>query len=94
MSGAQGKAVEIAGGVGIIAEVDYSRIETRYTQGWVSKVATTCKETFEIAKEYMENKKPCAIAYHGNIVDLLEYAVENNIHIDLLIRPNILPCSL
>ena len=31
MSGAQGKAVEIAGGVGIIAEVDYSRIETRYT---------------------------------------------------------------
>jgi urocanate hydratase len=84
MSGAQGKAVEIAGGVGIIAEVDYSRIETRYTQGWVSKVATTCKETFEIAKEYMENKKPCAIAYHGNIVDLLEYAVENNVHIDLL----------
>ncbi|CEH33073.1 urocanate hydratase [Romboutsia lituseburensis] len=84
MSGAQGKAVEIAGGVGIIAEVDYSRIETRFTQGWVSKVAKTSKEAFEIAKENMENKKACAIAYHGNIVDLLEYAVENNIHIDLL----------
>ncbi|MCR8746465.1 urocanate hydratase [Romboutsia lituseburensis] len=84
MSGAQGKAVEIAGGVGIIAEVDYSRIETRFTQGWVSKVAKTCKEAFEIAKENMENKKACAIAYHGNIVDLLEYAVKNNIHIDLL----------
>lgn len=84
MSGAQGKAVEIAGGVGIIAEVDYSRIETRYTQGWVSKVAKTCKEAFEIAQQYIESKKPCAIAYHGNIVDLLEYAVENNIHIDLL----------
>jgi len=38
MSGAQGKAVEIANGVGIIAEVDYSRIETRNGQGWVSKV--------------------------------------------------------
>ncbi|WP_270941446.1 urocanate hydratase [Romboutsia lituseburensis] len=84
MSGAQGKAVEIAGGVGIIAEVDYSRIETRFTQGWVSKVAKTSKEAFEIAKENMENKKACAIAYHGNIVDLLEYAVKNNIHIDLL----------
>ncbi|MEG0844232.1 MAG: urocanate hydratase [Romboutsia sp.] len=84
MSGAQGKAVEIAGGVGIIAEVDYSRIETRYTQGWVSKVATTCKESFDMAYEYMEKEEPCAIAYHGNIVDLLEYALENNIHIDLL----------
>ncbi|MGL4911340.1 MAG: urocanate hydratase [Romboutsia sp.] len=84
MSGAQGKAVEIAGGVGIIAEVDYSRIETRYTQGWVSKVARTCSEAFDMAKENMDNKKPCAIAYHGNIVDLLEYAVKNSIHIDLL----------
>lgn len=84
MSGAQGKAVEIAGGVGIIAEVDYSRIETRYTQGWISKVADTCKEAFEIAKEYKNNNESCAIAYHGNIVDLLEYAVENKIHIDLL----------
>ena len=36
MSGAQGKAAEIAGAASIIAEVDDSRIETRYTQGWVS----------------------------------------------------------
>ncbi len=84
MSGAQGKAVEIAGGVGIIAEVDYSRIETRYTQGWVSKVAETCEEAFKLAHEKMESEEPCAIAYHGNIVDLLQYAVDNNIHIDLL----------
>ncbi|MGX4600969.1 urocanate hydratase [Faecalimicrobium sp. JNUCC 81] len=84
MSGAQGKAVEIAGGVGIIAEVDYSRIETRHTQGWVSKVTKTCKESFEVAYECMKKGTPCAIAYHGNIVDLLEYAIENNIHIDLL----------
>ena len=84
MSGAQGKAVEIAGGVGIIAEVDYSRIETRYTQGWVSKVAKTCKESFDMACECMKKGEPCAIAYHGNIVDLLEYAIKNNIHIDLL----------
>ena len=32
MSGAQGKAAEIAGAASIIAEVDDSRIETRYTQ--------------------------------------------------------------
>ncbi|GAA0105248.1 urocanate hydratase [Paraclostridium sordellii] len=84
MSGAQGKAVEIAGGVGIIAEVDYSRIKTRYTQGWVSKVAKTCEEAYDMAKLYMDKKEPCAIAYHGNVVDLLQYAIDNDVHIDLL----------
>ena len=41
MSGAQGKAVEIANCVGIIAELDPSRIETRRSQGWVSAVCET-----------------------------------------------------
>ena len=84
MSGAQGKAVEISGGVGIIAEVDYSRIETRYNQGWVSYIANTPKEAFAKAKEYQKKQEPLAIAYNGNIVDILEYSVKNNIYIDLL----------
>ncbi len=84
MSGAQGKAVEIANGVGIIAEVDYSRIQTRHEQGWVSKVVKTAKDAFDVAKEYMDKNEKCAIAYHGNIVDLLEYAVDNDVKIDLL----------
>ncbi|SHI59056.1 urocanate hydratase [Lutispora thermophila] len=84
MSGAQPKAIEIANGVGIIAEVDYSRIETRYKQGWVSKITSDIEEAFKIAQEYMEKKEPISIAYYGNIVDLLEYAVKNNIHIHLL----------
>ncbi|WP_425446544.1 urocanate hydratase [Dethiothermospora halolimnae] len=84
MSGAQGKAVEIANGVGIIAEVDYSRIETRYEQGWVSKITESPKEAFELANEYMDKKESIAIAFYGNIIDLLEYAVENDVHIELL----------
>ncbi|WP_427338216.1 urocanate hydratase [Caloranaerobacter sp. DY30410] len=84
MSGAQGKAAQIANGVAIIAEVDYSRIQTRYEQGWVSKVVDNPEEAFKLAKEYMDRKEGIAIAFYGNIVDLLEYAVENNIDIDLL----------
>ena len=84
MSGAQPKAVEIANGVGIVAEVDYSRIKTRHEQGWVSKVSADLKEVFQIAFEYMEKQEPISIAYHGNIVDLLQYAVDNNINIHLL----------
>lgn len=84
MSGAQPKAVEISGGVGIIAEVDKSRIGTRYEQGWIRKATDNLDEIFKIAKEYMDKKEPMSIAYHGNIVDLLDYAVKNNIEVDLL----------
>lgn len=84
MSGAQGKAVEIANGVGVIAEVDDSRIRTRYEQGWVSKVVDTPAEAFELARAYQEERKSVAIAFRGNVVDLLEYAVAQNIQIDLL----------
>jgi urocanate hydratase len=84
MSGAQGKAVEISGGVGIIAEVDGSRIQTRFEQGWVSFVAKTPHEAFSKARECMKKGIAIAIAFSGNIVDLLEYAVSENIHIDLL----------
>lgn len=84
MSGAQGKAVAIAGCAGIVAEVDRSRIETRHSQGWVDVVAKTPKEAFAIAQDTMAKKIGKAIAFEGNIIDLLQYAVENNIHIDLL----------
>jgi urocanate hydratase len=84
MSGAQPKAVEIAGGVGIIAEVDYSRIKTRHEQGWVGKVSPDLAEVFSWAKEHAAAGEAVSIAYYGNIVDLLAYAVEKNIKIDLL----------
>lgn len=84
MSGAQGKAAVIANGVSIIAEVDISRIHTRLEQGWINKIAHSPKEAFDIAEEKICNKLPYAIAYHGNIVALLEYADVNNKNIDLL----------
>ena len=84
MSGAQGKAAEIAGAVSIIAEVDESRIMTRYTQGWVSAKTDSLEEALRLAREKMAAKEPCAIAYLGNIVDLLKYLYENNVHVDLM----------
>ncbi|MCF7858836.1 MAG: urocanate hydratase [Candidatus Cloacimonetes bacterium] len=84
MSGAQPKAVEIAQGVGIFAEVDISRIKTRHEQGWVGEVVKSPERAFNLAKQYLVNKGSISIAYHGNIVDLLEFAVKNKIRIDLL----------
>ena len=84
MSGAQPKAAEIAGAACIIAEVDASRIETRYKQGWVGHVTDCIVEAFRIVYEAMERREPCSVAYHGNVVDLLEYAEKENIPIELL----------
>lgn len=84
MSGAQPKAANIANAVGIFAEVDKSRIETRHNQGWVDIVKTDVKEVFALAKEKVEKKESISIAYHGNVVDLLEEAVKQDFHIDLL----------
>lgn len=83
MSGAQAKAVEIAGGIGIIAEVDKSRIDTRYEQGWVSRVSSNLEEVFKWVDEARKSKKSVSIAYHGNVVDLWRYVVENNIKVEL-----------
>lgn len=84
MSGAQGKACVIAKGVGIVAEVDISRIYTRLEQGWVNQIAESPEEAFAIAQDKLAKKEAYAIAFHGNIVDLLEYADSHEIHIDLL----------
>ena len=84
MSGAQPKAANIAGAVGIFAEVDMSRIRTRYDQGWVEVISDNLEEIFALAKEKKQKQESISIAYHGNIVDLLEYAVKIGFHIDLL----------
>lgn len=84
MSGAQPKAADIAGAVSIVAEVDLSRIQTRHSQGWVQQVTNDKHKAFRMATEAMQKKEPLSIAYHGNVVDLLEYAEANTIHIDLL----------
>ena len=84
MSGAQPKAADIARAVSIVAEVDASRIKTRTDQGWVKEVAVTPMEAFRMAEEAMEKKEALSIAFHGNIVDLLSYAVEHHKTIHLL----------
>lgn len=84
MSGAQPKAAVIAGAACIVAEMDRSRIETRHSQGWVQLVTDNEAEAFRLATDACRAKEPLSVAYHGNIVDLLEYAASESIPIDLL----------
>jgi len=84
MSGAQPKAAVLAGAASIIAEVDASRIETRHKQGWVQHMTCDITKAFTFAAKAIEANEAISIAYLGNIIDLLEYAEAQNIHIDLL----------
>ena len=84
MSGAQPKAAEIASAVGIIAEVDASRIKTRLDQGWVKESYEDLEQVFASAQKHLAAKTAISIAYHGNIVDLLEYVVSHDIKVDLM----------
>ncbi|MGA2547029.1 MAG: urocanate hydratase [Rectinemataceae bacterium] len=84
MSGAQGKAAAIAKAAAIIAEVDPSRIETRRSQGWVDAVADSPEEAFRMARAAADSGRPIAVAFRGNVVELLEWADSHNARIDLL----------
>jgi urocanate hydratase len=84
MSGAQPKAAEISGAVSVIAEVDRSRIDTRHRQGWVNMVSADLDEVVAAALKARDEKRPLSVAYHGNVVDLLQYLVDHKIPVDLL----------
>ena len=84
MSGAQPKAAKIAGAVSIVAEVDFSRIETRQSQGWVDMVSADLDEVVSLARKEVDRGSNISIAYHGNVVELLEYLAKQRVKVDLL----------
>ncbi len=84
MSGAQPKAAKIAGAVSIVAEVDISRIKTRHDQGWLDIISDDISEVLTLASKAIKEKENTAIAYHGNIIDLLEQMAAEKLHVDLL----------
>ena len=83
MSGAQAKASVIAGAIGVIAEVNPKAIKTRYSQGWVDEVYDNLDELLVRIKKAKDKKEAVSLAYHGNVVDLWERLVAENIHVDI-----------
>ncbi|MBP1673583.1 MAG: urocanate hydratase [Bacteroidetes bacterium] len=83
MSGAQPKAGNIAGIVSITAEVNPAATYKRHAQGWVDEVHQSLPELFIKVKEAQNAKIAKSFAYDGNIVDLWEYCVAHDIHVDL-----------
>lgn len=83
MSGAQPKAGNIAGCVSITAEINPKAAYKRHAQGWVDEVHENLEELMDKVLKAKEEKAVRSFAYLGNVVDLWEYCVENNIRVDL-----------
>ena len=83
MSGAQPKAAVIAGVVGVFAEINPKAIAVRQTQKWVDEVYTSFDELIPRIRKASANREVVSLAYQGNIVDLWERLVEEDIQVDL-----------
>ncbi len=83
MSGAQPRATEIAGGVCLVAEVNPKAIKARHSQGWVSEVHTDLDRLLSRMERARRQKEAVSLAYPGNVVDLWEKLVEEDVEISL-----------
>ena len=83
MSGAQPKAGVISGVVSVIAEINPKAAEKRHAQGWVDEIHKDLDELIPRIRKACADKEVVSLAYEGNIVDLWERLVEEDIHVDL-----------
>ena len=83
MSGAQPKAGVISGVVSVIAEINPKAAEKRHAQGWVDEIHKDLDELIPRIRKACADKGVVSLAYEGNIVDLWERLVEEDIHVDL-----------
>ncbi|MDG2372058.1 MAG: urocanate hydratase [Flavobacteriaceae bacterium] len=83
MSGAQPKAGNIVGCLSITAEVNYSAAKKRHDQGWVDVLITDINELIVFVKDAQLNNKTTSIAYVGNIVDVWEVFIKEDIKVTI-----------
>ena len=83
MSGAQPKAGNIAGVISVTAEINPLAAQKRYDQGWVDELHFDLDELIPALRKAIAEKRIVSMAYVGNVVDLWERLVKEDIHVDL-----------
>lgn len=83
MSGAQPKAAVIAGAIAVIAEVNPKATHTRHSQGWVDEVYSDLDQLVARIEKARASKEAISIAYQGNVVDLWEKLVKENVKVEI-----------
>jgi urocanate hydratase len=85
MSGAQAIAAVVTGCVGIIAEVDGDMVQQRLSDGYIQRenVFDDLSDLIIRLEQCRKARQPIALVYHGNIVELWERFVRDNISVEL-----------
>lgn len=83
MSGAQPKAGNIAGCVSVTAEVNPAAAYKRHEQGWVDEVITDLEELSRKVQQAKANKQVISFAYLGNVVDVWEQFLKDEVYVEL-----------
>ncbi|RME97220.1 MAG: urocanate hydratase, partial [Bacteroidetes bacterium] len=83
MSGAQPKAGNIAGCITVCAEVNPKAVYKRYEQGWVDEVVDSLDALVVRLRTAQAREEVVSIAYLGNVVELWERLLVDNIFVHL-----------
>ncbi len=83
MSGAQPKAGNIAGCITVCAEVNPKAAKVRHEQGWVDELIDDLDSLVDRVKKAKALKEVKSIAYLGNVVDVWERFLEEDITVEL-----------
>ncbi|CAF2904808.1 unnamed protein product [Rotaria sp. Silwood2] len=84
MSGAQPKACQLLGCIGVIAEVSEEAAKKRYDQGWCQELIYDLNQLIARIRECREKKLATSIGFVGNVVDVWEHlANEKETLVDL-----------
>ncbi len=83
MSGAQPKAGNIAGCITVCAEVNPEAARKRHDQGWVDELIEDMDALVDRVSGAMDNKEVVSIAFLGNVVDVWERFLQDEIHVEL-----------
>ncbi|NER09582.1 urocanate hydratase [Muriicola jejuensis] len=83
MSGAQPKAGNIAGCVTVCAEVNPAAARKRHEQGWVDELHDSLSQLVLRTRKAMKGKEVVSLAYVGNVVDVWEQFLEEDIFVSL-----------
>lgn len=83
MSGAQPKAGNICGCITVCAEVNPHAARKRHEQGWVDELIEDINLLVDRIRQAIQNKEVVSIAYLGNVVEVWEAFLDEDISVTL-----------
>lgn len=84
MGGAQAPAATMSGATILICEVNAEKIERCVSEGWIDASFSSIECAVDRALDAKGRRVAEAIAFHGNVVDALQYLVDHGINPDIV----------